>query len=77
MIIGIIYVSAVLKVSSAVAINKRPTRMIIVTVGVKYHVENETLLSMHCSQILLIVALAFQIRDRKDDYVEKARFKPY
>ena len=48
-----------------------------VTVGVKYHVENETLLSMHCSQILLIVALVFQIRDRKDDYVEKARFQPY
>ena len=77
MIIGIIYVSAVLKVSSAVAINKRPTRMIIVTVGVKYHVENETQLSMNCSQILLIVALVFQTRDRKDDNVENARFQPY
>ena len=43
----------------------------------KYHVENETLLSMHCSQILLIVALVFQIRDRNNDYVEEARLKPY
>ena len=66
-----------LKVSSAVTTNERPTRMIIVTVGMKYHVENETLLSIDCSQILLIVVLVFQIRDRKNDYAEKARFQPY